>query len=406
MPGFKPFLAGMLAGGCLAVGALQYHVVRSNEGMFLVPRSPKPSLTQAYADTRGWTDEQWNRYPAIVTALKANGAADLLNSDGEKLSLSEIQNTMKGSLNDGGPFDLDIGSDFVANKPAESVGEPIDHIPLNTVEPNRRDGFLDEVRQELNRSFGDESYTSNNNQRAPTPPSNYDALRDARERMQSTLGDSLDYDAFSESLNDFGETSRPVESPQPFSNFTPSDLRRRSFESEANQSDGNAPLSAPDFDDDDDILNRFAPRSGAANPSTNLAYDDGWAADPWAQTSHTTETAVKDVVTKASASDDWSGWKPTQRDDNRDQEIVSGVIDRLKQSAGSAASESVEKTRRAITNPLESTFNDARSRALGAVSESVKNQAGSATDWLGKSVSEVLQPDADGLFSPFGELPE
>lgn len=423
MPGFKPFLAGMLAGGCLAAGALQYHVVRSDEGMYLVPRSPKPSLTLAYADTRAWTDEQWERYPALVNALKANGAADLLHNDAQSMSLNELRDAMQGSLNDPASFAVDGDSTFTANKPVDRVRDTLDPVPIGNVDQRRRDGFLDDVRNELNSSFGDEAFSSNRTGRSSaTLSGSQDSLRNARERMKSTVNDTLSDNTFSEPFDDYNSRTESVlGSDDSYSDFDAlDDLRRRSFESDAvdsgavrsgaGQGDAEEYLSAPKFDDDDDILNRFTPRSGAANRASAVTLDDSWAADPWAQASHTTESDSLGSAVQAES----SGWTATAKGAAKKaltKETTGGVasvLDRFKESAGGVASgvasDTLNQTRRAITDPLESTFNGVREKALGAVSDSVKQHSGSAADWIGDSVGDALKPDSDGFLSPFSEL--
>lgn len=77
---FKPFLFGALLGAGTAVCALQFHVVQSNEGFRVIPRTPQPSLGLAYADVRNWSAETWADRPELVRALVAHGSTDLVAS--------------------------------------------------------------------------------------------------------------------------------------------------------------------------------------------------------------------------------------------------------------------------------------------------------------------------------------
>lgn len=74
----KPFLFGSLLGASTMFVALQYHVVRSHDGLQLVPRTPQHSLGLAYADIRQWNAEQWTDRTELARALMAHGAGDLI----------------------------------------------------------------------------------------------------------------------------------------------------------------------------------------------------------------------------------------------------------------------------------------------------------------------------------------
>ncbi len=78
MKNFKPAALGGLVGAALMFVALQYHVVRSHDGLQLIPRAPKASLGLAWADIRDWTAEQWADRPELARALVAHGASDLI----------------------------------------------------------------------------------------------------------------------------------------------------------------------------------------------------------------------------------------------------------------------------------------------------------------------------------------
>ena len=75
---FKPFLFGTIFGGGVAFVALQYHLVHSNEGFRLIPRTPQPSIGLAYADIRNWGVEEWADRPELARAMVAHGSTDLV----------------------------------------------------------------------------------------------------------------------------------------------------------------------------------------------------------------------------------------------------------------------------------------------------------------------------------------
>lgn len=76
----KPFLIGTLAGSAILFVALQFHLVRSEEGFRLVPRTPQPSLGLAYVDIRDWTAEDWTDRSEVARAMVAHGSTDLIAS--------------------------------------------------------------------------------------------------------------------------------------------------------------------------------------------------------------------------------------------------------------------------------------------------------------------------------------
>ena len=78
MSTIKGFVCGLLAGTGLAAFATQYHLVRSNEGVLVVPRSEKAPLRSTYVDVREWSLAMWREYPEVSTALTRTGRADLI----------------------------------------------------------------------------------------------------------------------------------------------------------------------------------------------------------------------------------------------------------------------------------------------------------------------------------------
>ena len=90
MSGFKPFVAGALAGAAVLYGSLQYHVVRSNDGFFVVPRAPQASLGLAYADLRNMSAEELARRPELARAMAADSARQLLADNGKQDSSNAL----------------------------------------------------------------------------------------------------------------------------------------------------------------------------------------------------------------------------------------------------------------------------------------------------------------------------
>ncbi len=78
MSRIKPFFAGALAGAALVYVGLQYHLIRSDDGFYLISRTPQASLGLAYADIRDMTDEEFAKRPELARALAAHSARKLL----------------------------------------------------------------------------------------------------------------------------------------------------------------------------------------------------------------------------------------------------------------------------------------------------------------------------------------
>lgn len=78
----KPFVLGSLAGAALVYASLQYHLVRSDDGFYLVERTPQASLGLAYADVRGMSDEDVAKLPELARAINAHSLKELVADDG------------------------------------------------------------------------------------------------------------------------------------------------------------------------------------------------------------------------------------------------------------------------------------------------------------------------------------
>jgi hypothetical protein len=74
----KPYFIGAALGASTMLFALQYHVVNSQSGFRIIPRTPQQSMGLAYADVRNWTPSQWTDRPELARALMAHGASDLI----------------------------------------------------------------------------------------------------------------------------------------------------------------------------------------------------------------------------------------------------------------------------------------------------------------------------------------
>ena len=76
MFGIRTFLVGLLAGACGGLFAANYHVVRTVDGVVVVPRTQRPPLRSSYVDVRTWSQAMWSNHPEVTEALTADGRQD------------------------------------------------------------------------------------------------------------------------------------------------------------------------------------------------------------------------------------------------------------------------------------------------------------------------------------------
>lgn len=85
--------------------AHNYHVVRTAEGVVVVPRTQHVDLKSSYADTRGWDVAKWSESPELAQAIVNDGRGELIAAgvaqgmvDGvrEKLGLNPSTNANGG----------------------------------------------------------------------------------------------------------------------------------------------------------------------------------------------------------------------------------------------------------------------------------------------------------------------
>lgn len=74
----RSFLTGTSMGSAVMFFALQYHVVKSDSGVRVIPRTPQRSLGMAWNDIRGWDAAHWSDRLELAQSLMANGDTDLI----------------------------------------------------------------------------------------------------------------------------------------------------------------------------------------------------------------------------------------------------------------------------------------------------------------------------------------
>lgn len=71
------FLFGMLFGAVLMYAAMHYHVVRGDEGVFLVPKISN-NLSDVYVDIRSFTLQDWQRHKPLAAAIMRSERSHLI----------------------------------------------------------------------------------------------------------------------------------------------------------------------------------------------------------------------------------------------------------------------------------------------------------------------------------------
>ncbi|MBA3481944.1 MAG: hypothetical protein H0T51_09030 [Pirellulales bacterium] len=69
---------GIGLGVLACLGAMNFHVVRAQDGFHLVQKQ-QARLGQAYVDTRQFNATDWTEYPELVASLRADNEQGLVN---------------------------------------------------------------------------------------------------------------------------------------------------------------------------------------------------------------------------------------------------------------------------------------------------------------------------------------
>ncbi len=83
------FGMGMVVGGLLLYGALQYHVIHSKQGLHLIPKA-SATLAKTYVDIRQFTIADWTRNTDIALALTNANQVELI----ENAPADALQNSL------------------------------------------------------------------------------------------------------------------------------------------------------------------------------------------------------------------------------------------------------------------------------------------------------------------------
>ena len=85
------FLFGMVCGAALLFVAMHYHLVRGNDGVFLVPKISN-NLSDVYVDTRDFNLSDWQQHKPLAAAILQSNQSHLL----EDSSLGAFRESLRG----------------------------------------------------------------------------------------------------------------------------------------------------------------------------------------------------------------------------------------------------------------------------------------------------------------------
>jgi hypothetical protein len=71
------FFFGMILGATLMYGAMHYHLVRGEDGVFMVPKVTS-DLSDVYVDIRGFTLEDWKQHKPLAAAIMNSDRSEVL----------------------------------------------------------------------------------------------------------------------------------------------------------------------------------------------------------------------------------------------------------------------------------------------------------------------------------------
>lgn len=85
------FLFGMIVGASLLYLAMHYHVVRGNDGVYIVTKISN-NLSDVYVDTREFSLVDWKDHKPLAAAIMQSNQSHLL----EDASLDSFRSSIRG----------------------------------------------------------------------------------------------------------------------------------------------------------------------------------------------------------------------------------------------------------------------------------------------------------------------
>jgi hypothetical protein len=88
-------VAGFFLGGAVIFGAFNYHLLKTKDGLELVPKQ-SAHLSETYVDIRSFTASDWTKHPDLAADIAAAEKHHLLGQSAEKT----IEDGVKKFLNE------------------------------------------------------------------------------------------------------------------------------------------------------------------------------------------------------------------------------------------------------------------------------------------------------------------
>ncbi len=130
MFGLKTFLAGLFLGSVLSLLAMQVHVINTNDGLIVLPRSNRPPIRSTYVDVRKWSLSMWRQHPEVAEAAVKGGRPDLLAD---------------GALNSIFPKQTEVQSTPTSGSAAEKAKLAMESlVPIKFTSPNGESKIIDQ----------------------------------------------------------------------------------------------------------------------------------------------------------------------------------------------------------------------------------------------------------------------
>jgi hypothetical protein len=76
---FWTFVSGIVVGGVVVFAAMNYHIIRTKDGLHVVPKIDA-QLALTYADIRNFTVADWAKNSELAAALMSAQRRDLVDS--------------------------------------------------------------------------------------------------------------------------------------------------------------------------------------------------------------------------------------------------------------------------------------------------------------------------------------
>jgi hypothetical protein len=89
MPRLFSFLTGMVAGAFLVLGAMNFHIVRAQDGFHMIHKI-RPNLSESYLDIRSFGVSDWTAHPDLV--------ADLIHDNKQSLMEASTANSLQQGI--------------------------------------------------------------------------------------------------------------------------------------------------------------------------------------------------------------------------------------------------------------------------------------------------------------------